>query len=160
MVIGSSTPAIAHTSVLQPAVALITWPGLDRAAVGAHGGDAPVAGLLEALDLRVRVDLDARAVGAARIAPDDGVVADDPARRVVERADDRVGDVLGDVQLRAQALDLGRVDQPRVDPVQAVDLGAVGHHEHRAVAVRERQVPALGEQQVEVELRPTALRRA
>ena len=37
-------------------------------------------------------------------------------------------------------------------PLQAVDLGAVGHHEHRAVGVREREVAALAEQQVEVEL--------
>ncbi len=49
-------------------------------------------------------------------------------------------------------LHLGRVRAARVDPVQAVDLGAVGHHEHRAIGVRERQMAALREQQVEVEL--------
>ena len=125
--------------------------GLDRAAIGLHGGD-PAVRALEAGDLGVGMDLDAGAVGAARVPPDDGVVADDPAGRVIQRAHDRIRDVVGDVQLRAQPLDFGGVDQLRVDPVQAVDLGAVGHHEHRPVRMRQRQVAALREQQVEVEL--------
>jgi len=41
-------------------------------------------------------------------------------------------------------------DQAAVDSLQAVDLGTVGHHEHRAIAVCQRQMAALREQQVEV----------
>jgi hypothetical protein len=98
------------------------------------------------------MDLHARSIGTPGVSPYDRVVADDPAGGVIESPDDRIGDLLGDVQLRAQALDLGRVHQLRVDPVQAVDLRAVGHHEHRPVGVGEREVPTLREQQVEVEL--------
>ena len=143
--------------MLQPAVQLRTWPALDRAAVGAHRVDAAVAAL-EAEDLGVRVDLGAARVGAAGEAPDDRVVADDAAGRVVERAQDRIRRVRVATSIAGrQALDLVGVDQARVDPVQAVDLGAVGHDEHRAVGVRERQVAALREQQVEVELLREAL---
>ena len=156
VVIGSGTPAMSHSSVLQPAVQLMTWPGADRAAVGAHRVDAAVAAL-EAEDLGVGVDLGPARVGAAGQAPDDGVVADDAAGRVVERAQDRIGRVLADVHRRGQALDLVGPDQARVDALQAVDLGAVGHHEHRAVGVREREVAALREEQVEVQLLRQAL---
>ena len=51
---------------------------LDAPAIRLDGGDA-VAVALEAGDLRARVDLDAETVGRAREAPDDRVVADDPA---------------------------------------------------------------------------------
>ena len=42
--------------------------------------------------------------------PDDGVVPDDPARRVVERAEDRIRGSLREVELRAELADLVRVD--------------------------------------------------
>ncbi len=90
--IGSRTPAMSHSSVDQPAVQLTTVPALDRRRGWSHAGDAAV-GVVDAGDLGVGMDLGAACVGAAREAPDDGVVADDPARRVVERADDRIGRV-------------------------------------------------------------------
>ncbi len=88
----------------------------------------------------------------ARIPPDDRVVADDPARRVVERAHDRVRRPVGDVELRAELLDSLRVDDARLDPEQLVHLGALLHRHERAIRVREREVPVLGEHEVEVEL--------
>ena len=107
---------------------------------------------LEPGDLGRRVDLDAEPVGRAREAPHDRVVADDPAGRVVERADDRVRGPLREVELRAELPNARRVDDARLDPEQLVDLGALLHRDHRAVRVRERQVPVLGEHEVEVEL--------
>ncbi len=92
-----------------------------------------------------------RSAARAR-SPDDGVVADDPARRVVERADDRIRGSLRKVELGAQLGDARRVDHARVDPEELVDLGALLHRDHRAVRVRERQVPVLREHEVEVEL--------
>ena len=124
---------------------------LDAPAGRLDGRDA-VAAALEARDLGVLVDLDAAPVGRARESPDDGVVADDPARRVVERADDRVCGSLRQVELGAELGDPRRVDHARVDPEELVDLGALLHRDHRAVRVRERQVPVLREHEVEVEL--------
>ena len=77
---------------------------LDAAATRLDRDD-PVAAALEARDLGVLMDLDAAAVGRAREAPHDRVVADDPARRVVERADDRVRRPLREVELRAELRD-------------------------------------------------------
>ena len=126
-------------------------PGLDVAPVRLHAGDAAVRPL-DARHLGVGVDLDTAAVGRTSEPPDDGVVADDPAGRVVERAQDRPGDVAADVDLRAEPLDLRRVDHAAVDAEQLVHLGPLGHRDHGAVGVRERQVPVLREHQVEVEL--------
>ena len=77
---------------------------LDPSARRLDRGD-PVAVALEAGDLGVLVDLDAAPVGRAREPPDDGVVADDPAGRVVQRADDRVRGPLREVELRAELPD-------------------------------------------------------
>src|SRR6266576_1465956 len=123
----------------------------DVAAVRAHPGDAYVS-TLDSGHLGVRVDLDAAAVGAAREAPDDRVVADDPARRVIQGAEDGPGRMVREVELRAEVCDLVVVDEPAVDPEQLVDLGSLGHRHHRPLGVREREVPRLREEQVEVEV--------
>ena len=69
--------------------------GLDAAAVRLAPRVMRPFAALEPGDLGVGMDLRAARVGAAREAPDDGVVADDAARRVVERAHDRIGRVVG-----------------------------------------------------------------
>jgi hypothetical protein len=66
---------------------------LDAAASGLDGGDS-IAVAPEPRDLGRRVDLDAETIGGAREAPDDRVVPDDPAGRVVKRAQDRVSGCL------------------------------------------------------------------
>ena len=101
VVIGSGTPARSATSVDQPAVALTTVSHSMSPRVVSTARDAAV-GPLDPGHLRVRMDLGAVPVGAAGVAPDDRVVADDPARRVVERGHDRPGDVLRQVHLRAE----------------------------------------------------------
>ena len=151
VVIGRRRPTSLPTSDDQPAVALTTWPHSTRPRV--------VSTAVMRSPLRWKpvtsvsmVDLDAETVGRAREAPHDGVVANDPARRVEERADDRVRGPLREVELGAELGDSRRVDDARLDPEELVDLGALLHRDHRAVRVRERQVPVLREHEVEVEL--------
>ncbi len=98
------------------------------------------------------VDLDAAPPRLLGVAPDDGVVADDAAGRVVERALDRPGHVVADVDLRAELLHLVAVDHAAVDAEQLVDLGALVLHHERAVGVRQREVAVLREHHVEVEV--------
>ena len=116
VVIGSSTPAIAAIVELQPAVALTTCPApILRPSLSV----TPVARPFErsiSVTSRVGVDLGAGRVGPAREPPDDRVVADDPAGRVVERAHHRIDRVARHRHRRRQAPDLVRADHPRVDP--------------------------------------------
>src|SRR6266542_2781049 len=95
---------------------------LDIAARGPHGGHGAVRHI-DAGDFREGVELDAQAARPARVAPDDGVVADDAARRMVERGQHRVAGAVGAVQGRHQLRDLVAPDQPAVDAAELVDLG-------------------------------------
>ena len=92
-------------------------------------------------------------VGGPGVAPVDGVVADGAAGRVVERAEDRIPGVLAHVHERDQPGDLVRADHLGVDPLQLVDLGPPPHGPQGRVVVGQRQVPPLGEHDVEVQLR-------
>src|SRR5581483_7592834 len=87
---------------------------LDAAPVRLDAGDARAV-VHDPGHGGVLVDLDARPVGRAREAPHDGVVADDPARRVVERAHDGPRRLVGEVELRTELPDLFRVYDARVD---------------------------------------------
>ena len=107
---------------------------------------------VESRHLDALVDLCAAATRLLRVAPDDGVVADDPARRVVERALDRPRHVLADVDLRAQLLHFLTVDHAAVDSEQLVHLRPLVLHDERAIGVREGEVTVLREHHVEVEV--------
>ena len=152
VVIGSGTPAMSLMMRAPAGRAVQDLTGLDVAAVRPHRRDAVAVRAVDAGDLGVRVDLRAARVRAACEAPDDRVVADDAARRVVQRAEHRMHGVVGHLHRRAQRLDLVGPDEPRVDAVEPVDLGAVGHDEHRAVRVGEREMTAAAEEDVEVEV--------
>ncbi len=129
----------------------------DPAAVRVHRLHAPVRAL-DAGDLGVGVQLGTAAIGPAGESPHDRVVADHAAGRVIEGSLDRIDGVrIVHVHRGRELLDLVGVDQPRVDAVHAIDLRAVRHHEHRAVGVGQREVPVLGEEEVEAELRSEAL---
>ena len=110
VVIGSGTPAMSEISVLQPAVALTTWPASTRPRFVCTAVMRPLDAL-EPGHLGVGMDLRAARVGAAREAPDDRVVADDAARRVIQRAHDRIRRVLADVHRRREPLHLVGPDQ-------------------------------------------------
>ena len=79
-------------------------------------------------------------------------MAGDGAGPMVERAQDRVADVLGQVQLRADRADLVREHEFRIDAQVLVHLGPPARGAQRRIGVRERQVAALGVHQVDVEL--------
>ena len=155
--IGSRTPARPQTSVDQPATALITTSASMRPRFVCTRGHAAVRDCSIPVTSVYGWISTPRAVGAAREAPDDGVVADDPAGRVVERAHDRPRRLVGEVELRAEPRDLVRQHDARVDPEQLVDLGALLHHVQRAVGVREREMAVLREHEVEVEIGGEAL---
>ena len=104
------------------------------------------------VDAGLRVHFDAALDRLLGVAPGDGVVARDGARRMIERAEDRIAHVVGNVDGRAQPLDLVRPDDLRVDAEVLVDLGAPARRAHRRVRVREREVPALGVHHVDVEI--------
>ena len=149
--IGSRSPASFATGLDQPAVALEDDVAGDVALRRPHPVASAVADV-EPRDLDALVDVDPRPADLLRVAPDDGVVADDPARRVVERAQDRPRHVLTDVDLRAEPLHLVAVDDAARDPEELVHLRPLVLDDERAVRVREREVPVLREHEVEVEL--------
>src|SRR6187397_1825791 len=112
VVMGRRRPTRRPTSDDQPAVALTTCPHSTRprfvwtAVIRSLSRSKPVTSVPWWISTPRR--------SAAREAPDDRVVADDPAGRVVERADDRVVRTLREVELRAQLCDARRVDDARV----------------------------------------------
>src|SRR5262249_15065763 len=116
----------------------------DVAAVGGDAGDAAVVAA-DGGDLGGRVDLHAEAVGAAGVAPDDGVVADDAAGRVVEAGEGRLVHPLAGVEAGDQLGDLVAADEPAVDAEEAVGLGALAQGGDAAVGVGEGEVALLRE---------------
>lgn len=71
-------------------------------------------------------------------------MTDDAARWMVERPEDRVVGILGDVQKGGEFANRLGVNDLGINPVQLVDLGAPVHRAQRGVAVGEREVAALG----------------
>ena len=102
--------------------------------------------------LGLLVDLDAESIGCPGVAPVHRVMADDPARRMVEGAEDRVARVGRGVHEGHELFDLVRPDDLGVDALELVDLGPPAHRPKRAVVVGEGEVAPLGEHDVEVEV--------
>ena len=132
--------------------------GLDHAPVGLHPHHFARARTAAGLDLDAGhfgqlVDMHAVGVGLGGVAPDHGIVADDAAGRVVERRLDGIAGMARDVDAGAQALDLVRPDQPGIDALQPVHLGPAAHGAHRRIRMRQGEVPALAEHDVEIEFR-------
>ena len=112
-------------------------------------GHAAVLGF-DVVHFGVRMDFDAQPVGAARVTPHHRVVADDAARRVVQRGLNRGVGVRTDVHGRHHAFDLVRKDQAAVHVEQGVVLGPQTQAVHAGVGMRQREMPDLGEQDVEI----------
>ncbi len=93
------------TTELMPGDRLHHLAGVDRAARGLDADRPPLA-RQDAGDLGLRDGPRRRAASPARIAPGDRVVARDGARRMVERAEDRVAHVLGHVHDGAEPGDV------------------------------------------------------
>ena len=115
--IGSlSMPASCMTRPVLPATATADLLGADLAARRRDADDA-VAVAQEAGDLAILDDVDAAPVGAARIAPGDGVVAGGAGARLHQPADDREARRARHVEARHLARDLARRHQLGVDAV-------------------------------------------
>ena len=97
--------------------------GLDETPAGLDAGDAAV-GAVYAGDLGEGVQLGAAAVSGATEPPDHGVVADDAAGRMVQRAEDGVGQTFAQAHGGHQFLDFRRANHPAVDPQDSVELGS------------------------------------
>ena len=151
MVIGRRTPARPQTSVDQPATALTTTPASTRPRFVCTAVTRPFACSIPVTSVYGWISTPARSAPRARPQTTASWRMIPPGR-VVERALDRPGRLVGEVELRAERRDLLGEDDARVDPEQLVDLGALLHRVHRAVGVGEREVAALREHQVEVEL--------
>ena len=98
------------------------------------------------------MDLNAEGICGAGVAPVDGVMADDPAGRVVQRPEHRVAGGRRDVHVGHQGFDLLRRDNLGVDAFELVDLGPPAHGAQRTVVVGQRKMPAPGEHHVEVKI--------
>ena len=101
---------------------------------------------------RVLMDLDAAAVGAAAVAPGDGIVARNRTGRVIQRAEDRrvppqVRSIIG-----TDALHSLRADHFAVHPEVLVHFGPPAHGAHRGVGVGQREMAARRVEQVQVEV--------
>ena len=101
--------------------------------------------------------LDAQPVGSPGEAPDDGVVSDDAAWRVVQGPDDGQRLALAEVYCRHQLLDFGGPDHSAIDPQHLVELGAKPEAEDGRIGVAQVQPAHLGEQKVEIQLLGQAL---
>ena len=108
--------------------------------------------LADRRDLHALVDVTATHRELGAVAPDDGVVTQHRARRVVQRRLDRVRHIHRHVQLGAELRDLVAEDQPRVDTEDLVGLGALALHTHRRIGMGEREVTEVRHHHVEVEV--------
>ena len=123
--------------------------------VGVHAGDL-VAGGAEPGDFTVLDDVDAGLVGAAGETPCHVVVFGDSGARLIRRAQHGIANVGGDVDDRAQLLDLVGFDPLGVDAVEFVGLYPSHAVTDVLQGVRQVEHAALAEQDrvVEVVLEP------
>ena len=122
----------------------------DVAARGAHARHRAIAHV-NPENLGVLVNLDALTIGAARVAPGDRVVPRDRAGLVIQRAQDRRVTAAIEIDLRHELLHVGRVDHLGAHAEMFVDLGAPARGAQVRIRMRQREMPARGIEQVEVE---------
>src|SRR5437899_6249218 len=97
------------------------------------------------------MDVDAGSVGSSRITPVDCIVTNDPARRVVERSENRESHVLRNIQGWYQSLDFLRIDDFGSDALELVDLRPPTHRAQRTVSVGEGKMARLREHYIEIQ---------
>ena len=97
-------------------------------------------------------DVHAARIGGARKSPGDGVMARDPAAPLERRTENRVSHVVGNIDDRNFRFYPRRVEDFRIDPIQANRPHPPGHLLEVVFVVREIQDAALAEHDVEVQL--------
>ena len=124
---------------------------MDRAATRLYARD-PVAAFEKPGHLAVLDDVDSEAVGGARVAPSDGIVARGARARLEETAVDRKASVLRIVEEGQEALDVLALQELGIDAVESHRVALAREHVELDRAVREHDLAALREHHVEVEL--------
>src|ERR1700730_4524180 len=97
------------------------------------------------------MDMDASGIRSSRITPVDCIVTNDPARRVVERSENRVSHVLRNIQGWYQSLDFLPIDDFGSDALELVDLSPPTHRAQRTVSVGEGEMARLREHHIEIQ---------
>src|SRR5262245_11985462 len=115
--------------------------------------ETPAALHPHAGDLEPLVHVDPEALSRRRVAPDDGVVPDDRAWRMVGGTENRMVAAARQVDDRAGLLDLVGPEKDRVDTEGPVQERALALDPERVVRVREPEQAARGKEEIEVELR-------
>lgn len=146
---GSSMPAMPAMVEPQPAVALSTFPALTKPRLVSAPCIRPSSTRSPVTSVSWWISTPRRSASRAypqttaswRMIPPGGGTG----------CLDGVPGVVAQVQVRAEAGDLVGPDQPRVDPLELVDLGPSPHGAHRGVAVGQGQMPPLAEHHVEVQ---------
>ena len=128
----------------------------DEAPAGLDARDAP-GHPPDAGHLAMLKDIDASGIGAACIAPGDGIVPGDAAAPLQGRAEDRVAHGRRDRDRRTERLDAFRVEPFRIDAVQAVGVHPADRLADIVLGVRQVQYAALAQHDVEIELAGQAL---
>ena len=135
----------------QPGDRLQDLAADDPPARGLDPGDTTLVGENSG-HFGLLVDLDPAPGRAHRVAPGHRVMARDGAGFVVEGAEDRETRAAVEVERRAEPRQLVPVHDLGFDPEMLVDLRPPAHGPQRGVVMGERQVAALGIEDVETEL--------
>ena len=99
------------------------------------------------------MNVDAEALRGGRVPPDDGVVPDDRAGRMVGSPENRVVAAASEVDDGASVFHVVGSQEDGVDPECLVQQRPLALDPKRIVRVRQPEQPARGEQEIEVELR-------
>src|SRR5262249_30848059 len=108
----------------------------DPASCGPHADDGAVFDV-DRGDLGFLMNMNAGGIHRSRVAPVDRIVANDSAGCMIERAEDRIPYLGGDIEVRNEPLDLWRPDHFRTDTLELVDLGAPSHRPQRRIGMRQ-----------------------
>src|SRR2546428_13553571 len=98
------------------------------------------------------MNLDSQPVARARVSPHYGVVPDDAAGRMIERSHHRKTRALAHIHRRYELANLVGIDDAAVDAEHLVVFRTPAQASKRGVGVCERQVTALAEKQVPLQL--------
>ena len=99
--------------------------GGDVASGGFYAPDLPVADV-DSGNFGLLMDVDAPPVGVVGEAPDDGVVTDDPTRRMLQGGHDGVAGVLAQVEADLVGAEADRFDDPFTQPELGGDVHGEG----------------------------------
>src|SRR5438552_1703543 len=93
----------------------------DGATIRPHPSDVALF-RVDSFHFGMRMNFSPLAVGAAGVTPDDSVVANDPARRVIQASEDRLVGTVADIETGNPSGNFGAGDQRAIHAEQTVGL--------------------------------------